>query len=107
MDIIEIFNLPGLLIELLAGFFFVMLYPFERAFQMIWNCMDAIYSPFAIFFNSLIEMWQILSSGFTDLFLAAGFNSIWILMLMCILGLTVVLRVYKFLSDIEILGFKI
>ena len=100
-----VINLPWILVDLIFDILLAIIYPFilavnyvliwvDYGLQTFWNFIDAFFTLSGVLQETL--------ATFLDIF-----PSPWVLLLMSIVTLRVALRVYFFVRDISLAGFKI
>ncbi len=99
---VELFDLVGFI----GTLFQAVLYPFNAVLHMVWgwimlivNAVLALYSAFTNFFTSIIVFIQTISS--------VMFPGEWGTLIVIGLSIVFALRIYSFLKDVSIGGFKL
>ena len=93
-------------LEALPGLVNLILYPLLRIQDLLYNLVMYVVDKFYILFNNLLAIPTMIYGLFESVFVAVLPLSI-MLLISAMFLIVVALRVYSFIKDIEILGFKI
>ncbi|SFM90783.1 hypothetical protein [Methanolobus profundi] len=92
--------------QFLSELLYALLYPLEVIFRHLTNIIQIIIGAFVGLISSLFTFFNSVYSMIST-FVSLWMPSVWIILILIMLGIAFVLRIYWFLKDIEILGNKI
>jgi hypothetical protein len=94
------------LVSMIINLCYALFYPIYSIIMIFVNVINLIWVSFVSFINSLIGLFTAVYSTIYSLFYLI-FPSSWVAVLLLGLSIAILLRVYAYLKDIEIFGFKI
>lgn len=100
-----IIALPWAIADILIQILMVAMYPFVAIVAVLQEAINILIMPFSELVDSII----ILGNDFLSIvdIMAGAFPAPWITLLIAIVLVNIAIRVYYYLKDISILGFKI
>jgi phage-related protein len=101
-----IIGLPGYLADLLAAIIHAILYPINALFEMVWGWITLIIDAIMSVYTAITGLFSTVT-GFLTSVSSMLFPGTWGTMIMIGFSIVVLLRIYHFLKDVEIAGFKL
>ena len=108
--VLAVFNfllsIPGTLISLLAALLYLGFYPVISFASMIIGWIVFVLLSFTDLLGAFWSVFNTWLTFFSSMF-SSALDATWVLLILAGFGIVVGLRLYYFVKDIEILGFKI
>lgn len=101
-----IIGLPGYFADLLAAIIHAILYPINALFQMVWGWITLIIDAIMSVYTAITGLFSTVT-GFLTSVSSMLFPGTWGTMIMIGFSIVVLLRIYHFLKDVSIAGFKL